>query len=225
MLAAVIAVLGTLLGAVVAGAFQQKNASRTQRAAADEQLRRERLEAVTALAAAGSDHRRAMWMRGEAELAGTSPERLEELRIASHATRSAITRPPRRRPGPHPRPDCPHHSRTGPGGPVRRTAAGCPEEGQMKNGSVDSLNVWDRCGASANARQIREIAESGADAQARRRLGRRRRQGERGPRPLHHQPQTTSAPTTAHRPACPPAPNAGRIEARPPTRSLTRPTN
>ncbi|MGW6684929.1 hypothetical protein ACWGBO_34445 [[Kitasatospora] papulosa] len=93
MLAAVIAVLGTLLGAVVAGAFQQKNASRTQRASADEQLRRERLEAVTALAAAGSDHRRAMWMRGEAELGGTSPERLEELRIASHATRSAITRP------------------------------------------------------------------------------------------------------------------------------------
>lgn len=29
----------------------------------------------------------------------------------------------------------------------------------MKNGSVDSLKVSDRCGASANARQIREIAD------------------------------------------------------------------
>jgi hypothetical protein len=29
----------------------------------------------------------------------------------------------------------------------------------MKNGSVDSLKVCERCGASANARQIREIAD------------------------------------------------------------------
>ncbi|AIR98087.1 hypothetical protein SGLAU_10400 [Streptomyces glaucescens] len=29
----------------------------------------------------------------------------------------------------------------------------------MNSGSVDSLNVCDRCGASANARQIREIAD------------------------------------------------------------------
>ncbi|MCF0091216.1 hypothetical protein B0E37_06337 [Streptomyces sp. MH192] len=29
----------------------------------------------------------------------------------------------------------------------------------MNNGSVDSLNVCDRCGARANARQIREIAD------------------------------------------------------------------
>ncbi|WP_328335738.1 MULTISPECIES: hypothetical protein [unclassified Streptomyces] len=93
MFATIIAVVGTLLGAVVAGAFQQKNANRTQRAAADEQLRRERLEAVTALAAAGFDHRRAMWMRAEAQLAGAAPDRLEELRGASHITRSAITRP------------------------------------------------------------------------------------------------------------------------------------
>lgn len=92
MLATVIAVLGTLLGAVVAGAFQQKTAGRAATAAADEQLRRERLAAVTELAAAGSDHRRAMWMRGEARLSG-SADRFEELRAASHATRSAITRP------------------------------------------------------------------------------------------------------------------------------------
>lgn len=93
MLATVIAVLGTLLGAVVAGMFQQKNAGRAEQAATAEQLRRERLDAVTALAAAGSDHRRAMRMRGEASLAEATTARIEELRTASHATRSAITRP------------------------------------------------------------------------------------------------------------------------------------
>lgn len=93
MLTTIVAVLGTLLGAVVAGAFQQKHASRTAAAATNEQLRRDRLEAVTALAAAGSDHRRAMWMRGEAALTGAAPEQLEALRTASHVTRSAITRP------------------------------------------------------------------------------------------------------------------------------------
>ncbi|MFD5871713.1 hypothetical protein [Streptomyces sp. NPDC060322] len=46
-----------VLGAVVAGAFWHKNVSRSQRTAADEQFRRELLEAVTALAAAGFDHR------------------------------------------------------------------------------------------------------------------------------------------------------------------------
>jgi hypothetical protein len=30
---------------------------------------------------------------------------------------------------------------------------------QMNNGSVDSLNVCERCGARAKARQIREIAD------------------------------------------------------------------
>lgn len=34
-----------------------------------------------------------MWMRGEAALTGAAPEQLEALRTASHATRSAITRP------------------------------------------------------------------------------------------------------------------------------------
>ncbi|WP_331720746.1 hypothetical protein OG298_45735 (plasmid) [Streptomyces sp. NBC_01005] len=93
MLTTAIAVLGTLLGAVVAGLFQQKTASRAEQAATAAQLRRERLDAVTTLAAAGSDHRRAMYMRGEALLGGAPGTRLEELRAASHATRSAITQP------------------------------------------------------------------------------------------------------------------------------------
>ncbi|MFF8919168.1 hypothetical protein ACF08M_39230 [Streptomyces sp. NPDC015032] len=93
MLTTLIAVLGTLLGAVVAGAFQQKNAGRATTAAAAEQLRRERLDAITELAAAAADHQLAMWMRGEAQFSGATPERVEELRSTSHATRSAITRP------------------------------------------------------------------------------------------------------------------------------------
>ncbi|MEU4507108.1 hypothetical protein [Streptomyces sp. NPDC024089] len=93
MLATAIAVLGTLLGTVVAGAFQQKSAGRAATAAATEQLRRERLAAVTELAAAAADHQLAMWMRGEAQFSGATPERVEELRSIAHATRSAITRP------------------------------------------------------------------------------------------------------------------------------------
>ncbi|MGW4232233.1 hypothetical protein ACWEF9_23585 [Streptomyces sp. NPDC004980] len=83
MLATAIAVLGTLLGAIVAGAFQQKTAGRAERAATTAQLRRDRLDAVTELAAAGSDHRRAMWMRGEAVLNGAPAEQVQELRRAS----------------------------------------------------------------------------------------------------------------------------------------------
>ncbi|MFI6125359.1 hypothetical protein ACIBCU_37555 [Streptomyces sp. NPDC051064] len=93
MLTTAIAVLGTLLGAVVAGVFQQKNTSRAEGAARAEQLRRDRLEAVTALASVGSDHRRALWMRGEAKLNDQPAPQLEGLRLASHVTRSAITRP------------------------------------------------------------------------------------------------------------------------------------
>jgi hypothetical protein len=93
MLATIIAVLGTLLGAVVAGVFQQRTAHRAERAATTEQLRRDRLNAVTELAAAASDHRRAMWMRETATLNNEPADRIEELRAASYVTRSAITRP------------------------------------------------------------------------------------------------------------------------------------
>ncbi|MFG2630382.1 hypothetical protein [Streptomyces sp. NPDC048473] len=88
-----VAVVCTLLGTIVAGLFQHKSAGRAERAATAEQLRRDRLDAVTTLAAAGFDHRRALWMRGEARLRGEPEVRLEELRSASHITRSAITRP------------------------------------------------------------------------------------------------------------------------------------
>lgn len=93
MITTLLAVIGTLLGSIVTGTFQHLAAGRAERAAAAEQLRRDRLDAVTTLAAAGSDHRRALWMRGEAQLRGASNEELNDLRTKSHTTRSAITRP------------------------------------------------------------------------------------------------------------------------------------
>ncbi|WLQ52161.1 hypothetical protein P8A21_33785 [Streptomyces poriferorum] len=93
MIATVLAVVATLLGAIVTGTFQHLAAGRAERAAATAQLRRDRLDAVTTLASAGSDHRRALWMRGEARLRGAGDTEREELRARSHETRSAITRP------------------------------------------------------------------------------------------------------------------------------------
>lgn len=93
MTTAVIAVLGTLLGAVVSGLFQHLAAGRTEKVARTEQLRRDRLEAVTALATAISDHRAAMWARGDAVLKNDPADRARDLKTRSHATRSAVTRP------------------------------------------------------------------------------------------------------------------------------------
>lgn len=93
MVATALAVLGTLLGAIVSGAFQHRAAGRTEKAARAAQLRRDQLEAVTALAVAISDHRSAMWVRGDAVLKGDPVDRVRDLQTRSHATRSAVTRP------------------------------------------------------------------------------------------------------------------------------------
>ncbi len=93
MVATALAVLGTLLGAIVSGAFQHRAAGRTEKAARAAQLRRDQLEAVTALAVAISDHRSAMWVRGDAVLKGDPADRVRDLQTRSHATRSAVTRP------------------------------------------------------------------------------------------------------------------------------------
>ncbi|MFD8621399.1 hypothetical protein [Streptomyces sp. NPDC059513] len=58
-----------------------------------ETIRRDRLEAVTALARAASDHRRTMWMRGDAVLKGSGAELIQSLRRENHQTRSQVTRP------------------------------------------------------------------------------------------------------------------------------------
>ncbi|MEU2564868.1 hypothetical protein ABZ626_36890 [Streptomyces longispororuber] len=93
LITAGLAVVATLLGAVVSGRFQERAAERQVRAAHGEAIRRDRLEAVTALACAASDHRAAMWRRGDAVLKQADPERIEALRGESHMTRSAVTRP------------------------------------------------------------------------------------------------------------------------------------
>ncbi|WP_328743562.1 hypothetical protein OG436_39220 (plasmid) [Streptomyces caniferus] len=93
LVTAALAIVATLLGAIVSGRFQERAAERQVRAAHGEAIHRDRLEAVTALACAASDHRTAMWMRGDAVLKQAGPERIEALRGESHMTRSTVTRP------------------------------------------------------------------------------------------------------------------------------------
>jgi hypothetical protein len=88
-----IAVAGTLLGSIVSGRFQQRAAERAIRASHDQELRRERLNAVRDVAEAITAHRIAMWDRGEAVLDNAPAERVQELRDASHTTRRAVTSP------------------------------------------------------------------------------------------------------------------------------------
>ncbi|MFI2620497.1 hypothetical protein [Streptomyces sp. NPDC018584] len=90
---AALAVVATLLGAIVSGRFQERAAERGVRATHSEAIRRDRLDAVTALAAAISDHRRAMWGLGDAILHGADTARVTALRAESHATRSTVTHP------------------------------------------------------------------------------------------------------------------------------------
>ncbi|MFE1265635.1 hypothetical protein ACFW5X_34640 [Streptomyces albogriseolus] len=87
-----LAVVTTLLGAIVSGRFQERAAERQVRAHG-EAIRRDHLEAATALACATSDHRTAIRMRGDAILKGAGTDQMEALPSRSHTTRSAGTRP------------------------------------------------------------------------------------------------------------------------------------
>ncbi|MFE2386775.1 hypothetical protein [Streptomyces misionensis] len=93
LVTATLAIVGTLLGSIVSGRFQERAAERSVRISHGETIRRDRLEAVTALACAASDHRRTMWMRGDAILKGADAELIQSLRRESHQTRSQVTRP------------------------------------------------------------------------------------------------------------------------------------
>ncbi|MGW3954015.1 hypothetical protein ACWEKM_24545 [Streptomyces sp. NPDC004752] len=93
LVTAALAIVGTLLGSIVSGRFQERAAERSVRVSHGETIRRDRLEAVTALACAASDHRRTMWTRGDAILKGADAERIRVLRSESHQTRSQVTRP------------------------------------------------------------------------------------------------------------------------------------
>ncbi|MFF0484123.1 protein kilB [Streptomyces sp. NPDC004435] len=93
VLTSVIAVVGTLLGALVAGLLQYRLTRRERVAVQAADLRRERLAAVTALVSALAEHRRAMWVREDLRLNGADAAVYEQARAASHATRAAITAP------------------------------------------------------------------------------------------------------------------------------------
>ncbi|MEV6147069.1 protein kilB [Streptomyces sp. NPDC051992] len=93
MLSTVIAVVGTLLGAVVAGLIQHRTARTTRSEARDDHRRDRELEAVTAFASAVAGHRRAMAVREGLRLSGADPEAVTAARAESHATRSAIEAP------------------------------------------------------------------------------------------------------------------------------------
>ncbi|MFE9473222.1 protein kilB [Streptomyces griseofuscus] len=87
--AAVVAVVGTVLGAGVVG-VQQYYAARSQR---QQTLRDRALTALSELSTALADHRRAMWVREDLRLSGAAPDDVAAAREASHLTRSAITAP------------------------------------------------------------------------------------------------------------------------------------
>ncbi|MEW2527561.1 hypothetical protein [Streptomyces sp. NPDC047071] len=93
LVTASLTIVATLLGAIVSGRFQERAAERQVRVTYSETIRHDRLEAVTELACAVSEHRTAMWMRGDAVIQGASTERIETLRGESHLTRKAVTRP------------------------------------------------------------------------------------------------------------------------------------
>ncbi|MET8703642.1 protein kilB [Kitasatospora sp. NPDC004723] len=91
MIAALLAVAGTLGGALLAGLMQER-AARAQRAEARrEERHRDRVRAITDLVVALTDHRGAMWVREERRIEGA--EDYVAARTASHSTRAAITAP------------------------------------------------------------------------------------------------------------------------------------
>ncbi|MER6500206.1 protein kilB [Streptomyces sp. NPDC001455] len=87
--AAVVAVVGTVLGAGVVG-VQQYYTVRAQRR---QVLRDRAMTALGDLSVALADHRRAMWTREDLRLSGAAPAEVAAAREASHVTRSAVTAP------------------------------------------------------------------------------------------------------------------------------------
>ncbi|WP_030188139.1 hypothetical protein [Streptomyces violaceorubidus] len=90
MTATVIAVLGTLAGTLLTGTLAHLSQRAQRKADTTTARRTEALTAVTDLATALADHRRAMWVREDLRLHG---EDWDQARTESHTTRSAITAP------------------------------------------------------------------------------------------------------------------------------------
>ncbi|MFH9073211.1 hypothetical protein [Streptomyces alboflavus] len=89
MTATLIAVLGTLSGAVVAGFMQHLSATRTTRTAMAEQRRRALADAVPALLSALVRHREQQYLKIVARREGVADT--VETRQARYAARSAVT--------------------------------------------------------------------------------------------------------------------------------------
>ncbi|MFF4927164.1 protein kilB [Kitasatospora sp. NPDC001261] len=90
----IITIVGTLAGAVTAGLIQQRATRADRTAGLAEARRAERVQAVTALAVALADHRRAMVLREEIRLnEGADSPAYKAARTQSHETRAAVTAP------------------------------------------------------------------------------------------------------------------------------------
>jgi hypothetical protein len=89
MVATLIAVLGTLAGALVAGFMQHLTTTRTAREALAERRRAALAEAVPALLAAVVRHREQQYLKIEARKGGLPDS--EDARRARYAARSAVT--------------------------------------------------------------------------------------------------------------------------------------
>lgn len=91
MLTAILAVVGTLLGTAVAALFHDRSARRAEAVQRRERARSEILDVVSRIAGAVSDHRRALYRRGEAALSGAPQESVEHLRAELTALRLLVT--------------------------------------------------------------------------------------------------------------------------------------
>jgi hypothetical protein len=89
----IIAVIGTLAGALTTNVMQARFSRADRREDRADARREAQLAAITQLVTALADHRLAMWVREDLRLNGADSEHVAKARTASYATRSAITAP------------------------------------------------------------------------------------------------------------------------------------
>lgn len=89
----IVAVLGTLAGALTAGLLQQRSARSARAEERADSHRQDQLGAVTGFAAALDAHRSAMFHRERLSLAEAGTEHQLEAQTRSHETRAAVTAP------------------------------------------------------------------------------------------------------------------------------------
>ncbi|OEJ22395.1 hypothetical protein [Streptomyces subrutilus] len=89
----IVAVLGTLAGALTAGLLQHRSARTARIEQRADGHRQDQLAAVTEFAAALDAHRSAMFHRERLALEDAGPEHQLDAQTRSHETRAAITAP------------------------------------------------------------------------------------------------------------------------------------